>query len=106
MNWIALPLLADKQIFRGAVFRFSGKHPFEDVVDFMLIDEGDSDIGLKLICSTGYHAGQTELILPKESGYENGGLSLDWLLANWEKWVYPECSVNDVLVIDGYPSNF
>jgi hypothetical protein len=90
---------------RSVVLRFPAQYPFEDVVDFMIIEEPNSPLGLKLICCTGYHAGQTELVLPIEAKHGNGGLSVNWIKENWQKWVYCQCSLNEVSYIKHYPSN-
>ena len=102
MNWQLLASTDDERFYRGAVFRFPAKYPFEDTVDFMIIEDTHSSIGLKLICSTGYHAGQTELVLPAESKHKDGGLSVQWLIENWEKWVYPKCSMKEVRFVENY----
>ena len=72
------------------MFRFPASYPFEDVVDFMIIEDHHSASGYKLICSTGYHAGQTELMLPAEAQSEGGAISVSWVQQNWKKWIYPE----------------
>ena len=105
MEWKSLIESRDPCIYRGGVFRFSAKHPFEEIVDFMIIDDSEAPIGLKLICVTGHHAGKTELEFPEESKHHNGGISISWLANNWEKWIYPNCSVQMVKYIENYPSN-
>ncbi len=104
MNWQPLINIEKTAIGRGYVFRFPAGYPFGDIVDFMVIEEHDAPIGLKLICSTGYHAGQTELILPAESG-EKCALSTKWLIENWQKWVFPNCKVDSVKYIECYAAN-
>ena len=72
----------------------------------MIVEDLDAPTKLKLICSTGYHAGQTELVFPEEAKYKSGGISVNWLKENWEKWIYHKCNVGDVKYIDNYPSNY
>ena len=103
MNWNRLEDCSDVNFWRGVVFRFPANKPFEQVVDFMMIEDLDSDSGYKLICSSGYHAGQTELVLPKESSHKEGGISVSWLKENWKKWVYPECELAQVKYLTNYP---
>ena len=106
MNWTPLLECKEESFFRGVVFRFPAEHPFEEIVDFMIIENMGSPTNFKLICSTGYHAGQSELNFPEEAIHKDGGISVPWLKDNWEKWIYPNCSVSDVNYIDNYPSNY
>ena len=105
MNWKPLLECKEEVFFRSTVFRFPAKYPFEDIVDFMIIEEASAPCGLKLVCVTGYHAGQTETIFPEQAGHGRC-VSVDWLQANWQKWVYSGCRVEDVTYIDHYPSNY
>ena len=104
MNWRSLTTCGKDLFGRGVVFRFPAKQPFEKVVDFMIIEEHDSPTFYKIICSSGYHAGQTELVFPAEAKHESGGISVDWLKKNWSLWVYPECELANVNYVDCYPS--
>lgn len=107
MNWQALSTWEAEKCFRGTVFRFPAKYPFEDMVDFMVIEDATAPIRLKLICSTGYHAGQTELVFPEESAYGQNciAISVSWIKKNWNEWIYPECDINDVTFIEQYSAN-
>ncbi|MCE9686430.1 immunity 45 family protein [Shewanella sp. AS16] len=102
MNWINFLQVDQRAIYRGAVFCFPAEHPFEDTVHFMLIEEPESDSGYKFICSTGYHAGQTEVLLPKVAKDSNGGINLKWLQDNWCKWVYSKTPVEEVTYLESY----
>lgn len=102
MNWIRFEEIDEERMYRGVVFRFPAKHPFEKIVDFMIIEEHESPTGFKLICSTGYHAGQTELVFPAEAKHEEGGISVNWVKLNWQKWVYPECNLCEVMYLENY----
>ena len=101
MHWKPLIEIDEVYIGRGYVFRFPAKHPFEAIVDFMIIEDLDAPIQLKVICSSGYHSGQTEFNFPLEAG-KKYALSTDWLKTNWNKWVYQECDVESVLYIKNY----
>lgn len=103
MDWCPLFTCKSVSFGRGVVFRFPAKSPFEDIVDFMIIEDRESPNSYKLICSSGYHAGQTELVFPAESKYETGGVSVTWLKENWSIWVYPECKAENVKYLDCYP---
>ncbi|WP_445621383.1 Imm45 family immunity protein [Kushneria sp. Sum13] len=96
--------LVDREgkIGRGAVLRFPAKWPYEEVVDFMLV-ELPHDQPYRLIVSSGYKAGLTALILPVESYIEkNWGVDVAWLKSNWNYWVYAECQVEEVMIADNY----
>lgn len=105
IDWTPLQEHEDENLWRGCVFRFPARHPFEDVVDFMLVADAGSDSGFSLICATGYKAGHRECQLPREAlaSGQVQAISKRWLLANWQLWVYPETDASKVLVCSGYP---
>lgn len=89
-----------KSIKRGSVFRLPAVWPYEAWVDFMVIDLFDSH---GLVVSSGYKAGLILISLPPESGSTEGrSLNTDWVINNWAKWIYPECNVEDVHILDEY----
>lgn len=88
-------------LYSGTVFRFPAGMPYEDWVDFMLVVLPQQENAL--LVTTGYKAGLIPPVLPPEAG-PVGGLSRDWLLANWREWVFTATRVEDVLVSDGYPT--
>ncbi len=93
-----------KQIERGCILRCKGNYPYEEVVDFLICESFLlTEEGYRLVVSSGYKAGLTLCILPKDSipvGY-SFGLDKNWLQSNWNKWCY-ECSITDVWVIENY----
>lgn len=107
-SWHKLVHLAsDDAIFHGAVIRCKGRWPYEDIVDFLVVNNHDRERGMSLVVSSGYKAGLPLVVLPKESetGHDNRAdyISVDWLKNNWTEWVYPDCDVMDVYVSTGYP---
>lgn len=87
-----------KVLWRGTTFRCPGKYPFEDIVDLMIID---TITEFKIYSITGYHAGQILGVLPKEALSPNAnvwGISTKWIVENWDKWIYPDCAVEDVYI--------
>ncbi|WP_404684815.1 Imm45 family immunity protein [Raoultella terrigena] len=93
----------EKSISRGTVFRLPANWPYEEWVDFMLFETQDDERPYGLIVSAGYKAGLFLIKLPIESISDEGlGISTEWVIANWAKWIYPECDVSDVYLIDGY----
>ncbi|MGS1010518.1 Imm45 family immunity protein [Achromobacter anxifer] len=89
-------------IQRGNIFRVRGKYPYEEWVDFMVYEVPADDRGYGLIVTSGYKAGSVVVHLPKESYSESCGLNKNWVIVNWNKWIYPECDIMDVYLMDGY----
>lgn len=90
----------NKSIKRGTVFRLPGVWPYEEWVDFMVIDLFETH---GLVVSSGHKAGLILISLPIESAsIEGRALSTEWVITNWAKWIYPECNVEDVYILDGY----
>lgn len=88
-------------LWHGTIFRFPAKHPFEPSVDFMLMDYPHSESGLALYCVSGCHAGSLELVLPREAKSPvNCSISARWMAENWSKWIYAECTAEDVEIIE------
>ena len=104
-EWTALLDREEQHLWRGSVFRFPARYPFEDIVDFMLIADANSQSGFALVCTTGYHAGQCQGQLPAEAlaPGDTQAISWSWLVAHWQSWVYPEAEVSKVLISLGYP---
>lgn len=77
-------------------FEYNGSWYAEAVTDLMLINLKTCS-QFALIPITGYHAGDISIILPVDAldGY---CLTLDWLIENWNKWVYPDGNINNVWV--------
>jgi hypothetical protein len=90
-------------IFRGNVLRVRGKYPYEEYVDFMVFETPSKDRPYGLIVTSGYKAGLILVYLPAESSSAEGaGLDRKWIVNNWDKWIYPDCNISDVYLIDGY----
>lgn len=91
----------ENKLWRGTIFRFKGSYPFEEIVDFMLVDIPCIESGFGLVCISGYYAGTLECYLPKEAKNENThSISTNWIRDNWIKWIYPECSVYEVYILE------
>lgn len=90
----------NKSIKRGTIFRLPAVWPYEEWVDFMVIDLFETH---GLVVSSGHKAGLILISLPIESASIEGRvLSTEWVITNWAKWIYPECNVEDVYILDGY----
>ncbi|WP_426577283.1 Imm45 family immunity protein [Xenorhabdus stockiae] len=55
------------------------------------------------ISLSGHKAGLLLIQLPNESEHiDKVALKKEWVMSNWSKWIYPECDVNDVYIMDHY----
>jgi hypothetical protein len=90
---------------RGAVLRLPAHYPYERIVDFLVYDPIDRDRGLGLMVDSGYKAGLTLVVLPKESAgaYNGSCICPVWLAGNWSTWVYPETLVENVFISSRRP---
>lgn len=103
MNWKKLiDQIEELFLGRGTVFRFPATWPYEEKVDYMLIENASSPSDFSLLVSSGYKAGIVCLNLPKEADPKNKGISSKWLIENWNKWIYEESKVSDVLYTPYY----
>lgn len=90
----------NKSIKRGSVFRLPAVWPYEEWVDFMVIDLFETH---GLVVSSGHKAGLILISLPIESTSTEGrALSTEWVITNWAKWIYPDCHVENVHILDEY----
>ncbi|WP_431647094.1 Imm45 family immunity protein [Enterobacter hormaechei] len=90
----------NKSIKRGTVFRLPAVWPYEEWVDFMVIDLFETH---SLVVSSGHKAGLILISLPIESASTEGrALSTEWVITNWAKWIYPDCQVENVHILDEY----
>lgn len=90
----------NKSIKRGTVFRLPAVWPYEEWVDFMVIDLFETH---GLVVSSGHKAGLILISLPIESASTEGrALSTEWVITNWAKWIYPDCHVENVHILNEY----
>lgn len=84
----------------GEILRVRGQVPYEHYVDFMIFDNQDKIYPFGLLTMTGKMAGLIFAIFPQECSMGDGmhGLDYQWLLDNWEIFIYPDCPVSDVYV--------
>lgn len=106
MTWVKLSDFKESTLWPGTVFRFPAKHPFEPFVDFMLFSNPNSESSFSFLCTTGYHAGSQEGHLPKEARASGDVVAIhrDWLIENWNEWVYQGTPVSEVYIISNYPA--
>ena len=96
MKWSKLIDSNKLNFQRGELLKFKASYPFEDHV-VMKLCEGQSTNTFGLITITGFKAGINLYVQFPEECVENG-LSVNWLIKNWNYWVCPESDVNEVLV--------
>jgi hypothetical protein len=102
-DWNRLTDSGERVVCRGAVFRFPAKYPYENYVDFMLIEDTGSSSGFSFVVSTGYKAGLIVLQVPQEAlARDMSGLDCIWLRTNWQTWLYAGCPVDEVHFYPGY----
>lgn len=93
-----------KDLVRGIVLRFPGSYPHEKYVDLMLVDFLEDDGRFGFVVSTGHKAGLILVKLPKEAELSSCiGINKQWLIDNWNKWIYETCTIDEVNIIENYP---
>jgi hypothetical protein len=95
----------ESNLERGAILRCKGFPPYEEYVDFMIV-ESLTDDGMRyaLLVVSGYKAGLTYVLFPKESlplNEDGTAIDVKWLRNNWKKWGYIDCDLGDVYIF--YP---
>ncbi len=100
-GWQKLLEAEEQDIGRGALFRSPAQYPYEDWVDFMVVERQDSPTNLTIMVSSGYKGGLPLVHLPAEAASEARGVRLSWIKANWQKWIY-ESKPEDVYFMDCY----
>lgn len=104
MSWKRLCDIKEGETFaHGAVLRTPAKWPYEEIVDFLLIQSQESPSGFTLIVASGYKAGLPLIMLPKEAlNSASGGLDGIWVKQNWKKWIYQDSDVVSILFTRDY----
>jgi len=101
MKGVKLVDFAGRAIIRGQIFRLPASWPYESIVDFMVVDIPEEGCGHSIVVASGNKSGLVLVRLPIESCVPAGhGISKDWIVANWSKWVYPESPVESVYLFD------
>lgn len=87
-----MPLLTDlagEALDPGDMVRLSDNYdsgPGSGPVDLMVYDPRYDDCGLGMVVASGYKSGLILHHLPLASSAPGGGLSVDWLIDNWDDW--------------------
>ncbi|MBB5866527.1 Imm45 family immunity protein [Xanthomonas sp. 3058] len=100
MHWIKLLDYEGDSLCRGGFIRVNGCFPYEKIVEFMLYETGEADRPYGLIVASGYKAGLKLVNLPGDSLASKGGVSKSWVISNWDRWIYPECEINEAYFLE------
>ncbi|WP_225771997.1 Imm45 family immunity protein [Pseudomonas sp. Marseille-Q5115] len=95
LNLVHLVSLEENELWHGNVLRTPGKYPYEKYVDFMVFETRDTNSTYGLMVTSGYKAGMILVYLPAQSSALGGGVSKEWVISNWNRWIY-ESSVSEV----------
>lgn len=97
--WKKLTDFPESALERGYLLKFPAKYPFEDYVVMMVCgypEDGKHLSAAGLITISGYKAGVNPYVVFPDTVCKV--LTKNWLIENWNKWVWPEGNVNDVWV--------
>ena len=103
-NWEKLVALKSLWVQRGSVLRVPTKltndpdwYP-DPWTDFLIFDS-KANGAYGLIVLSGHKAGMISVVFPAESSLPGHvGLRREWLIENWNKWVYPNGSAEEVWI--------
>ncbi|MEH6419842.1 Imm45 family immunity protein [Pseudomonas sp. CGJS7] len=100
MNWKKLSSISNADpLFRGCLFRFRRLVPEDEIVEYMLFQTWEAS-GLGLVRDCGYEAGLVLIVLPAEAMAEGAvGISPQWLIHHWKKWIDNSSSPDEVWVL-------
>ncbi|OAM34684.1 hypothetical protein A7Q01_08490 [Eikenella sp. NML96-A-049] len=89
---------------RGMVLRLPGSYPHEEYVDLMLVELPDGDRRFVLLVATGHKAELVLVKLPQEAELAGAsGINWEWVVSNWNRWIYETCRAEEVYLIENYP---
>lgn len=93
--------------YAGTVFPCPAQWPYEEIVDLMLFSDGASAVPeLRVVVTSGYKCGLVNIMagFPREAYVEGHlAISANLLKRHWKAWVYEDCDVEDVFVLQNYP---
>ncbi len=100
MNWIRLSENKSTVISRGSLIKFTASYPFENEVIMMVCEAPHSRSSLGLITITGYKAGiNCYVVFPDAARSDEAAICNQWLYDNWQHWVWPESSPDDIFIL-------
>ncbi|SPL72038.1 Imm45 family immunity protein [Acinetobacter stercoris] len=91
----------NEDLERGLILRCKGQQPYEEYVDFMIVEQQEEQRKYGLMVISGYKAGLMYVSFPKEAISLKGfDLSYEWVKLNWSNWGYVDCALDDVYIIE------
>lgn len=90
---------AGKSLRVGTAFRLTHFGPAAAPTLLMICSRSTQDSDLSLIVVGGHKRGSTLLLFPQPSYSSAFGIAREWLVENWNNWVDPDSSPEDVEVI-------
>ncbi|MBD5772105.1 Imm45 family immunity protein [Marinomonas colpomeniae] len=102
MIWKKISDIKSDSLQLGDILSCKATYPYEDRVEMMLFDNLDKNRGMGLICTTGIKSGKIAVVLPIESTFNGKNVSVEWLIQNWNHWIFLDSDINEVFVSKGY----
>lgn len=103
MNWTPLTHYPNENLERGLFLKFSAPTLPEKKIITMICEEmNTSGLGKALITVSGYKAGISYFVVFPINELDNGNLKKKWLIDNWQKWVYADCTAEEVYVSNNF----
>ncbi len=100
MNWLKLADNKEVILRRGSLVRFRSSFPFEDVVIMMICESPGSSLKKGLMTISGFKAGiNCYSVFPDAAYTPEGSLITEKIYDNWQNWVWPEGSPDDVWIL-------
>jgi hypothetical protein len=106
-GWLRLEASKNGTLARGALIKFPASYPFEEEVVMMVCETSNTHSSLGLITITGYKAGINPYVaFPDLAQNVDDTVGAQWLYDNWQHWVWPEGSPDDVWILpEGLSAN-
>lgn len=99
----------DEPLQRGSILRCKGKYPYENYVDFMIIEQINPEKRrYSLLVISGYKAGLNYVTFPDACLAESKfSVCSKWLKENWANWGYFESPIEEVYIVNrNVPNDF
>jgi hypothetical protein len=94
MNWEKLIESKEVILRRGGFLKFDAGEAFEKKVVMMICEACGDPFKKGLITITGHKAGINHYVVFPQT---DGVILRDWLIDNWNEWVWPDGDVSNVL---------
>lgn len=87
-------------VSRGVVFECPGNYPHENRLRLMLFEPVGMEEKFGLMVIGGRKSGLTLVVLPDEALSSPCSIKCGWFQENWNKWIYPDTDLQDVMFTD------